>query len=76
MFGGAALWPFAGHAKQPERMRRVGWLVPWPEDDPVTRESIKAFQHGLRDLGWIEGKNIRIDYCFAKGEPALQGRAA
>jgi len=41
--GGEAVWPLAGHAQPSERMRRVGWLVPWPETDPVTKASITAF---------------------------------
>jgi|SRR6516225_3658663 len=52
-------------------MRRVGWLVPWPETDPVTKASITAFAQALEALGWVEGKNIRIDYRFASGDPAL-----
>jgi putative tryptophan/tyrosine transport system substrate-binding protein len=71
VFSGAAVCSLAGHAQQPERVRRVGWLVPLPENDPITQESVKAFQHRLRDLGWVEGKNIRIDYCFAAGDPSL-----
>jgi hypothetical protein len=59
--GGAATLPLAGHAQQPERMRRVGWLVPWAEKDPVTQASAKAFAHALGQLGWVEDKNIRID---------------
>jgi putative ABC transport system substrate-binding protein len=67
----AALQPLASTAEQSERVRRVGWLVPWPKDDPITRESAKAFASALKDLGWVEGKNIRTDYCFAAGDPAL-----
>jgi putative ABC transport system substrate-binding protein len=61
----------AAAAQQSDRVRRVGWLVPLPEDDPITRESVEAFASGLKDLGWVAGKNIRIDYCFAAGDPAL-----
>jgi putative ABC transport system substrate-binding protein len=68
---GAAAWSIAGHAEQPERMRRVGVLMPFPENDPVTRASVKAFADALARLGWVEGKNIRIDYRFAAGDPAL-----
>jgi putative ABC transport system substrate-binding protein len=69
--GGAAAWPLVGHTQQPERIRRVGWLVPWPEKDAMTHASVKAFAHALDQLGWVEGKNIRIDYRFAAGDPNL-----
>ena len=69
--GGAAAWPLAGQAQQPERMRRVGWLVPWPEKDPVAQASVKAFAEALKQLGWVEGENIRIDHRFAAGDPVL-----
>src|SRR6516225_5011107 len=52
-------------------MRRVGWLVPWGEKDPVTQASAKVFARALEQSGWVEGKNIRIDYRFAAGDPAL-----
>lgn len=69
--GAAALRPLAGKAQPPERMRRVGVLMAFPENDPVTRAGITALVHGLEPLGWVEGKNIRIDYRFAAGNPAL-----
>ena len=63
--------PLAGHAQQPDRMRRVGVLLPFTENDPLTRAIVTAFAQALGRLGWIEGKNIRIDYRFAAGDPAL-----
>ena len=69
--GGAAAWPLAGHAQQPERMRRVGVLMPFPKGDPVTETSVKAFADALARLGWVEDKNIRFDYRFAGGNPTL-----
>jgi len=71
VLAGAAAWPLAGHAQQAERIRRIGWLVPWAEKDPVTRASAKVFARALEQLGWVEGKNIQIDYRFAAGDPAL-----
>jgi putative ABC transport system substrate-binding protein len=70
-FGGAAAWPLAGHAQQPERLRRVGVLMPWPEDQLFTRARVAAFAEALARLGWIEGRNIRTDYRFAAGDVAL-----
>ena len=71
LIGGAAAWPLAGRAELPEGMRRVAVLMPFPENDPVTRASVKAFADELARLGWVEGKNIRIDYRFASGNPTL-----
>jgi putative ABC transport system substrate-binding protein len=67
VLGGAAAWPLAGYAQQPERMRRVGVLIHWPEDFPPARASVAALGKALADFGWVEGKNIRIDYRFAAG---------
>jgi putative tryptophan/tyrosine transport system substrate-binding protein len=67
--GGAAAWSLAGHAQQPERIRRIGVLTPWPENK--ARSSMTAFAQALERFGWVEGKNIRIDWRFAAGDPAL-----
>ena len=71
VLGGAAAWSLVGHAQQPERVRRVGVLMPWPENDQLAHASVAAFRQALGVLGWIEGRNIRIDYRFAAGDPAL-----
>jgi len=68
---GAAAWPLVGHAQQPERMRRVGVLLGFPEKDSFTHAIISTFAQALGRFGWVEGKNIRIDYRFAAGDPAL-----
>src|SRR5262245_33722199 len=60
--GGAAAWPLAAHAQQPERMRRIGVLIPYAADDPEGRARIAAFLQGLQQLGWTEGRNVRIDF--------------
>jgi putative tryptophan/tyrosine transport system substrate-binding protein len=65
----AAGWPLTGRAQQPDRIPRVGVLMPWPENDAVA--SVTAFAGALGRLGWVEGKNIRIDYRFAANDPAL-----
>jgi putative tryptophan/tyrosine transport system substrate-binding protein len=69
--GGAAAWPLAGRAQQPERIRRVGVLIGFPENDPFTNGIVSAFADALGRFGWVEGKNIRIDYRFAAGDPTL-----
>jgi putative tryptophan/tyrosine transport system substrate-binding protein len=67
--GSATAWPLAARAQQPERMRRVGLLVGLSEDDPEAQSRVKAFRLGLRDLDWVEGRNIRIDYRFSASDP-------
>jgi putative ABC transport system substrate-binding protein len=71
VLGGAAAWPLAGHAQQPERLRRVGVLTPYGENDPSAQPLLTAFAQALERFGWVEGKNIQIDYRFAAGDPAL-----
>jgi putative ABC transport system substrate-binding protein len=71
VLGGAAAWPLAGHAQQAERMRRLGVLLAFPEKDSFTQAIISAFAQALGRFGWVEGENIRIDYRFAAGDPAL-----
>jgi putative tryptophan/tyrosine transport system substrate-binding protein len=71
MLGGAAAWPLNGRAEQPERMRRIGVLMLWAENDPLAQTSMTVFAQALGRFGWVAGKNIRIDYRFAAGDPAL-----
>jgi len=66
--GGAVAWPLAARAQQPERMRRVGVLVGFAENDPMAQPRITAFQQGLLELGWREGRNIRFDTRFAAAD--------
>jgi len=61
LLGGAAAWPLAARAQQREHMRRIGVLMPLAADDPVGQARIAALREGLEKLGWIEGRNIRID---------------
>lgn len=60
----AAAWPFPARA-QPNKVRRVGVLLGLSENDPEANARIKAFRLGMRDLQWVEGRNIQIDYRFA-----------
>jgi putative tryptophan/tyrosine transport system substrate-binding protein len=68
LIGGAvASWPLAGRAQQ-ERMRRIGVLSnPGPDDAEMQTRSA-AFVQGLRDLGWIVGRNVQIDYRWSYGD--------
>jgi putative ABC transport system substrate-binding protein len=65
----AVAHPLAGHAQQPELFRRVGVLMPFPENDPDTQRIVTVFAQALGRFGWAEGKNIQIDYRFAAGDP-------
>ncbi|HYU11093.1 MAG TPA: ABC transporter substrate-binding protein [Stellaceae bacterium] len=72
ILGGTAIgWSLAAAAQQPTLMRRVGVLTPFPEHDPLFRQFVTAFVQALSQFGWVEGGNIRIDYRFAAGDPAL-----
>jgi putative tryptophan/tyrosine transport system substrate-binding protein len=69
--GATAAWPLAGHPQQRERLRRVGVLTAYRENDPSTQPFVTAFAQALEGFGWAEGKNIQIGYRFAAGDPAL-----
>src|SRR5262249_37686058 len=59
--GGAAAWPLAARGQQSERMRRIGVLIPFAADDTEGQKRIAAVHQGLLQLGWTEGRNVRID---------------
>jgi putative ABC transport system substrate-binding protein len=61
LLGGAATWPLAASAQQADRARRIGVLLPGDENDPVMKPRVPAFTQALADLGWIDGRNVRMD---------------
>jgi putative ABC transport system substrate-binding protein len=64
----AAAWPLAARAQQGERMRRIGWLAGGAAaDDPEWQARIAAFLQVLQQLGWTDGRNVRIDYRWGLG---------
>jgi putative tryptophan/tyrosine transport system substrate-binding protein len=65
--GSAAAWPLAARAQQPERMPRIGVLMPYASDDPEIKSRLAGFHQTLEQLGWSEDHNVRIDYRFASG---------
>ena len=67
--GGAAAWPLAAGAQQPERIRRVGVLMNLTADDPEVPGRVAAFAQGLGELGWTIGRNVRIDYRWGANDP-------
>ena len=67
---GAVTWPLAAQAQQGERMRYVGILLPATADDLDYQAFVAAFLQGLRQLGWIVGRNMRIDTRWATADAA------
>ena len=59
--GGAAAWPVLASAQQGNRVRRIGVLTPGDENDPLWKPSLSAFAQSLADLGWTDGRNVRMD---------------
>ena len=68
LLGGAAAWPLAARAQQPDRMRRAGVLTNLAENDPEARARMEAFQQGLQQLGWTVGQNLQIDTRSTLGD--------
>jgi putative tryptophan/tyrosine transport system substrate-binding protein len=66
--GAAAAWPLAARAQQEGRVRRVGMLIGWSENDPEYRSQIAGFVQALAQLGWADGRNIRVDARWTNGE--------
>jgi putative tryptophan/tyrosine transport system substrate-binding protein len=73
LIGGAAasslLWPPAARAQQPERVWRVGVLMPLAKSDREAQRRIEAFGQSLRELGWAEGRNVAFEVRYADGDP-------
>ncbi|HTC06709.1 MAG TPA: ABC transporter substrate-binding protein [Xanthobacteraceae bacterium] len=71
VLGSAALvWPLAARAQQGERVRRIGLLQGLAADDPVAQANNAAFLQGLEQLGWIDGRNMRVDIRWGAGNIA------
>src|SRR5215471_17430 len=67
LLGGAAAWPLVVRAQQTERMRRIGVLMYPARDDPEGQARIAAFLDSLEQLGWTDGRNVRIDIRWPAG---------
>jgi putative tryptophan/tyrosine transport system substrate-binding protein len=65
---GAAAWPVVARAQQDGRVRRIGVLMPFVENDPVAKLLLSAFTQALADLGWTDGRNVRMDLRSAGGD--------
>jgi putative tryptophan/tyrosine transport system substrate-binding protein len=74
--GAAAAWPLAARAQQGERMRRIGVLHSLAAGDTEGQARLTAFVQGLQELGWTDGRNVRIDYRWTAGDPEHARRYA
>jgi putative tryptophan/tyrosine transport system substrate-binding protein len=76
LLGGVAAWPLTARAQQPERTRRIGVLMSLAADDKEGQARIDAFVQGLRELGWIDGRNVQIDIRWAAGGDRIRQQYA
>ena len=74
--GGATAWPLAARAQQPEQMRRIGVLMNRADDDPEGQAQVAAFLQALQQLGWSEGRNVRIDTRWGENDVERDRRYA
>jgi putative tryptophan/tyrosine transport system substrate-binding protein len=65
---GAVAWPLAVRAQQGDRIRRIGVLMFGSENDPVPKRGLSAFTQALADLGWTDGRNVRMDLRWGRGD--------
>jgi 2-keto-3-deoxy-L-rhamnonate aldolase RhmA len=69
LLGGAAAWPLAARAQQGERVRRVGVLMGFDENNPEVKGWLSGFMRGLAELGWTDGRNVQMEVRWAAGNP-------
>ncbi len=69
LLGGAVSWPLAARAQQADRLRHIGVLMASAADDAQSQARIAAFLQGLQQLGWTDGRNVRIDTRWATTNP-------
>ena len=66
--GSAAVWPLAARAQQTDRVRRIGVLMPYDENDPERKRRYSAFTQALAGLGWADGRNVRMELRWGSGD--------
>ena len=76
LLGSAATWPLAARAQQPERMRRIGVLIPFAANDPEAQARNLVFEQSLQQLGWTVGRDLQIDYRSSGGDATAARRYA
>jgi putative ABC transport system substrate-binding protein len=68
LLGGAVAWPLAASAQQGDRVRHIGVLVPFDENDPEGKLRYSAFTEALANLGWADGRNVQMDLRWGRGD--------
>ena len=68
LLGGAAAWPVAARAQQPDRVRRIGVLTGYAESDLEAQARLAIFRQSLQQLGWTIGRNLLVDYRWSRGD--------
>ncbi len=76
LLGGAAAWPLSARGQQRERMRRIAAVMSMAANDPEAQPRVAAFESGLRELGWLDGRNLRIEYRWVSDGDLLRRNAA
>jgi putative ABC transport system substrate-binding protein len=78
LLGGAAAWPMVARAQQPGQMRHIGVLIgnASSAEDPIAKEILQQFRSAMQEAGWIDGKNIRLDYRFGGDVTTINASAA
>ena len=76
LLGGTAAWPLAARSQQPEQLRLIGVLMNRAADDADGRARLASFQQAMKDLGWSEGRNIRIDIRWGENDVNRTGKYA
>jgi len=71
LLGGAAALPLAARAQQGDRVRRIGVLMAGVENDPLARSGVSAFTQALSALGWVDGRNVRMDFRWSGDDTNL-----
>jgi putative tryptophan/tyrosine transport system substrate-binding protein len=66
--GSAVAWPLTARAQQGDRVRRIGVLLPFDENDPFAKLQLSTLTQALADLGWTDGRNVRMDFRWAGGD--------
>jgi putative ABC transport system substrate-binding protein len=67
--GGLIASPLSAQAQQPDRVRRLGLLLPYVQSDPQVRARVSTFTTALQELGWTDGRNVRFEFRYTEGQP-------
>src|SRR5580704_13908743 len=73
--GSAVAWPVVARAQEAERVRRIGVLMSWRESDPEAKAILSAFTQRLAELGWIDGRNLRMDVRWGSDIDSIRAHA-